>query len=162
MKRTKNSLFLLIFLLIATLVSFLIKKETPQSLFPNLSDATRIEIEEDCILQKVDKEWMVAISEKDFAPADKEKIEVFLSMLTKAKQDALISEKKEKHSIFGVDKGIRVKIKKKRKVLADFIVGNMCADFTNVYLRKLDSNKVFRVRKFPYIMKDPDYWLKAA
>ena len=160
MKKVKISFFFLIFLGIAAFLSFLIKKETPISLFPNLSFATRIEIEESCILQKKDKEWVAVFSEKDFVYADKEKVEVFLYRLTKAKQDALISEKEEKHSIFGVDKGIQVKIYKKKKVLADFIVGNMCADFTSIYLRKKGSNKVFLVRNFPYIMKNPNYWLK--
>ena len=161
MKRVKISLYLLIFLGIALFFSFLTKKESPSNLFPDLSSATRIEIGEGCILQKVDKEWMVIFSEKDLAPADKEKVEVFLFRLAKAKEDVLISEKEEKHRIFGVDKGIQVRIAKKTKVLADFIVGNMCADFTSVYLRKRDSDKVFLARNFPYIMKNPDYWLKA-
>ncbi|MFH0774065.1 MAG: DUF4340 domain-containing protein [bacterium] len=161
MQRVKISLSLLIFLGIALLFSFLMKKETPPNLFPDLSSATRIEIEEGAILQKVDREWMVILGEKDLAPADKEKVEVFLFRLTKTKEDALISEKKEKHSTFGVDTGMQVKIYKKTKVLADFIVGNMCADFTSIYLRKTNSNKVFLSKNFPYIMKNPNYWLKV-
>jgi hypothetical protein len=162
MQRAKISLLFLIFLAVALFFSFLIKKERPNSLFPDLSGATRIEIGEGCILQKQDREWMVGLEEEDLASADKEKVEVFLFRLTRVKEDILVSEKKEKHHIFGVDKGIKIKIYKKKVVLADFIVGNMCADLNSVLLRKSDSNKVFRVKDCPYIMKNPVYWLKIS
>jgi hypothetical protein len=118
---------------------------------------TRIEIGE-LILEKRDGVWMVGTSAETLKLADREKVKRFLEKVGKMKREAVVSKKRAKHSIFGVDRGTRIKIWQGEEPLVSFILGKRGPDFISSYLRIEGKDDVFLVEEAPYIEKRESRW----
>jgi len=102
-------------------------------------------------IEREGEEWIII--EPIRYRADRDKITNLMNRIGNLTLDGIISDKKEKHKNFdiGEGKGIQMKLKMKNGDSFSFIFGKMAADYSHIYLRLPDSDKVYlatSIRKY--------------
>lgn len=104
---------------------------------------TKIEIKEgekETILKKENQDWLLEDS-----PADQEKASQFLEKLKILQRAELVSENRENHFQYGLDrkKAIELKVFENENPLLHLLIGTPGPDFEKTHIRIFDENEVY-------------------
>lgn len=128
-------------------ILFFLKTPKENNYQPWLSEKndliTRIEIktgEKEIVLKKESQDWLLEDS-----PADQEKINQLLEKLKILQRTELVSENRENHAQYGLDreKAIQLKVFENENLLLDLLIGTPGPDFEKNHIRVFDENEVY-------------------
>lgn len=165
MKQNKNRLLFLTGVLFVIIAGLLLKdtilkytQKDSEQVFPELNpeSVTEIQIqdeEKETQLVKKDGSWIVLENGMEFR-ADQDRIQTLLTNMQNLEKGDIVSENKEKHKDFGIEKKQIVANQGDKKYT--LFIGNS-PQLSSAYVRVGDSSEIFIAEGFGNVYTPPDY-----